>query len=491
MNGRAPRKLPEMMKAIRESSPFVLEPDPSAGNGEDAIRETLDVFLAKSGQEALSGILTYCAMELYNNALKANLKRAYFTRKGLRIDSPEEYERGMRSFKREAMQGIDAKLPAETGMKASLVFHVADEELTLSVRNNTALAAQEEERIAGRIRRSFAFSSLEEALGSIDETEGAGLGIIIVALAMKKLGLGRDAFSISSSDGETVARMKIPMSEAMKAGRRDMAGKLLEFVGKLPELPENVHRIRTMLADNLTSMHDLARIIAADPAMSAETLKLANSAVYAASSTADIVEAVVRIGVRGLECVVLSLGVQSVLGKKTDFIRDLWARSYRTAWYARSIARNLLKRKDLLDDAYSGGLLLELGTMVLHGVDSSAERRVRAYCDRKGLSPSAFEETLEGLDNALVGALAAEKWNFPTNLVEALRHRYAPSRASERHKTFVRAVYLADCMSRFADSAASFDHFDKTVLSESGIPDRAAFTAVFDQLKKEIRAKPY
>ena len=493
MSGRARKNIPGIQKAIKEAAPFVLDPDPAPGVVDVEIKETLDVFLVKLGQEELSGILSYCVLELYNNALKANLKRAFFARKGLRIDSPEAYEQGMRSFRREMQEGAGAnfKLLKDEGLKAVLVFRLAGDALELSVKNNTVLAVQEETRIAERIRRSFAFSSLEEALGSIDETEGAGLGIIIVVLALKKLGLDQDSFKVSSAGGETVAYLAIPMSSEMKERRRELADSLIDFVGKLPELPENIHRLRTMLADRLTPMHEIARTIAADPAMSAETLKLANSAAYAASKTADIVEAVVRVGVHGLNGVILSLGVQAVLGKKTEFLRALWERSYRTAWYARSIARNLLKRKDLLDDAYAGGLLLELGTMVLNAVDSETEKRIRAHCDRRGQSPAAFEQVLKGLDNATVGALAAEKWNFPTNLVEAIRHRHDPFRAPASSRTFVQAVYLADCMSRFADSGASFDRFDPEALAVFGIADRAAFVAQFERMTAEIRAKPY
>ena len=56
-----------------------------------------------------------------------------------------------------------------------------------------------------------AFDTMEEALSSVlDDSEGAGLGIVILVLRLKKIGLDEDSFDIDVENGETVARITVP-----------------------------------------------------------------------------------------------------------------------------------------------------------------------------------------------------------------------------------------------------------------------------------------
>lgn len=463
--------------AARSGRPYLLRPDPADGIPERDVKDVLDAFLERIGQKGLREILAYCVLELYYNALKANMKRCWFLKKGWDIGNARDYERGMASFKRQALveRGMAPCLPAEYGFYAVVGFSIEGNGIRISVRNNAVMTPEERERVRERIVRSYSFSSLEEAMRSIDETEGAGLGIHIIVLALKKLGFPKESFSVNSENDETIARLVVPASDEWTTAFMSVADRVIQYINGLPDLPENIRRLRRLISDTAAELPEIAKFIAEDPSLSAETLRLANSAAYGVrKKTGDIVEAVMRIGLRGLHLILTAYGVKTILGNNAEFIRKLWERSNRTARVAREIAKRNADTRPLVDDAYAGGLLLELGTLILYAVHKDAETRVRRFADEKGISPAALEELLAGVNSAEVGALAAEKWDFPPMLVETIRFRGATERVSAPYRILAEIVCAADCVSRYAESSEAYAHFDRGILAKYGFSDEAA-----------------
>src|SRR4030042_284361 len=78
----------------------------------------------------------------------------------------------------------------ELGLYVKVVFQTRNRALTITVRNNVEITRKEQIRVFDRLARSRAFTSLEEAFATVlDNSEGAGLGIVILVLMMKKIGL--------------------------------------------------------------------------------------------------------------------------------------------------------------------------------------------------------------------------------------------------------------------------------------------------------------
>ena len=95
-----------------------------------------------------------------------------------------------------------------------VVFRSKANTFHLSVHNNVEISKKEQMRVYDRIARSRAFESLEEAFSTVlDDSEGAGLGLVILVLMLKKIGLTEDSFDIDAQNGETVARISIPFGE--------------------------------------------------------------------------------------------------------------------------------------------------------------------------------------------------------------------------------------------------------------------------------------
>ena len=173
--------------------------------------QILKIFLDECQQEHLFNCLSYCLLELLDNASKANAKRIYFQEKNLNIDNAEDYQDGMKSFK--ANLSDNSKHYIEELRSGMLEVHLLlslDNVISLRVSNNTKITQAEYQRIQEKIAKTRNYVSLEDAFGDIDQTEGSGLGIISIVLMLKKLGLDTDNLKFAVTDKETVATIEIP-----------------------------------------------------------------------------------------------------------------------------------------------------------------------------------------------------------------------------------------------------------------------------------------
>jgi putative nucleotidyltransferase with HDIG domain len=458
------------------------------------LEEVLDVFLSELGQRKLKDYLTYCIRELAVNAKKANTKRAYFMEKGLDINKPEDYERGMRDFKRETLEDINRYLHLlkDKAFYVKVVFRARDNKILLEVRNNAELTREEYIRIHDKLQRSRVFNSLEDALQQVlDPTEGAGLGIVIMVLMLKKIGLNEDAFAIDTEKGETVARILIPVDQTRIENLSLLANEVVRKISHLPQFPENIVTIQRILSDPKSQIVDIARYISTDPAMTADLLKMVNSAKFMLVKKVDsISEAVKLVGLRGIKNLLYSYGTQKILGaEQDDEKKRLWEHSYRAAFYAYNLAKNFKRSKALLDDVYVGGMLHDMGKIVFSSVHPELIEHIKRFCAEKGIPAQFFEDLSAGMNHAEIGAKIAEKWNFPESLVNAIRYHHEPGLTGAEHKDIVDTVYLANAMCDFQSGLLEFEQIDRDALENYGINTLAQFQTVLKQFSAGFSAE--
>lgn len=181
--------------------------------------------------------------------------------------------------------------------------------------------------------------------------------------------------------------------------------------GLLPELLRAVN-------DDETTRRELAAIIARDPALVGNLLKLANSAFYRTSDqpVESVERAVAVLGTEGIRSLVAAALVQPVLrkaaGKPADFVEIVWEQTYRTAAAAEAHAAFVEKA-----DRFAGqllGLLTGLGTIIVY----------RAALDRfaaRKLSPDPAVIVSAVAEHAVDAARhVAEQWGLSERVLEAL-----------------------------------------------------------------------
>jgi putative nucleotidyltransferase with HDIG domain len=480
----------EIQRAAQNSIPLTFKLTTLPLESHALLDRILEVYLSELGQENILEPLSYCLKELIVNAQKANGKRVYFAEKGLDITSEDEYEKGMKDLLRTYVENIGHFILRlkERDLVIEVTFRTTGNKLIISVRNNSELTSKEQSRIFDRITRARAFNSFFEALTApLDDTEGAGLGLMILFQFLKRIGLGEEAFSMEVKDGQTEAAISIPMSADHLQKLKILMEALVRDIDSLPHFPENVTELIQLTLDPNVEIIAVAEQIATDPALTADLLKHVNSAYYMLPSRVNnIPQAVKLVGLKGLRSILYSYGTQKVLGEKYKEMKNLWEHSYRTAFYAFHIARYLKRSRDILDDVYVAGILHDLGLIIVMSVHPELHEKMIKFCREKNISPGILERFSFGMNHAVIGALMARKWNFPDVLVEGIQFHHDPLLASLPCRDIVFCVYLANAICDLERGLISYSQIEKPVLSEFGIKNEAQFARIAESVKKSF-----
>ncbi|MEE8440726.1 MAG: HDOD domain-containing protein, partial [Spirochaetia bacterium] len=230
---------------------------------------------------------------------------------------------------------------------------------------------------------------------------------------------------------------------------------------------------------------EIARMVSTDPSLTADLLKVVNSAAFMLPKRVDnILEAVKLVGLRALGKMLYSYGTQKVLGTESPETKPLWEHCYRTAFYGYHLARNVSKKKDILDDVYVGGILHDMGKIIFSSVHPELINRIEQFCRDKGIPTQLFEDLSSGLNHAEIGGRIAVKWNFPEALVYAIQYHHHPSDAPPEHRDVVYTVYLANVLSDQKHRDYDFEQFDQEVMRGFNIREQEAL----DTLQKRLES---
>lgn len=437
------------------------------------IAEILSLFLQELSQERLKDYLSYCISELTANAKKANTKRVYFAEKRLDINKTRDYEIGMQSFKEETLSNIDyyLRLQREAGLYVKVIMQIKHNTIILEIRNNSEMTKTEFKRVFDKIARSRQFVSLEEAFSQVmDDSEGAGLGLVIMILMLKKVGLNDDNYEVLVENGETITRITMPVDTLTQQHITELTREVVSYIDDLPQFPENIAQIQKLLNDPDSKLSEIAAHISNDVALTTDLLKLVNSAAFSlAKKCTSITEAVKLVGIRGIKNLLYSIGSMNILGPSSDEQKHLWTHSYKSGFFAYNLARNFLKNRVVTEDAYVCGLLHDLGKIVLSSLYPELLAKLEAVKKTRNIPDKVFNTLLTGINHSEIGAALAEKWNFPPALVAAIRFHHLVDQAPAEYRDLAATVNLADLMIHYQEEDIDYYQIDPVLLKQFNI----------------------
>ncbi|MBN1409940.1 MAG: HDOD domain-containing protein [Spirochaetales bacterium] len=456
-------------KAITSSAPITFSAKAVTQETLIKLEKVLETFLHELGQENIKDQLAYCMREMAENAKKANIKRVYFQDKDLSITKPADYRNGMVSFREDISTNIEKYLDKldQMGLYTKVSYLASSSFVTITVKNNVILTDSEKERIRVRLERARSFNSMEDAfLNVIDDTEGAGLGIVILVLMLKKIGLTEKSFSITTEGNETIAKITIPRSDIILENIDTVVQKIVKEIKALPQFPEHIITLQTLIRDPKASFTDISRLVSMDPSITADLLKLVNSAQYMLSKKINnIEEALKLVGLRGLSNLLFSSGSQKIIKEKYGDMKELWDHSYRTAIYAFELSR-IYNVKSITDDVYVSSLLHDLGKVIIEFLHPELLKNIQQFSMEKGLQAKVFENFSIGLHHAEIGGKIAEQWNFPEHLVTSIKYHHEPHLARPEDAKLVEIVYLANSLCNTEEGVISFEQMNPQILKE-------------------------
>jgi HD-like signal output (HDOD) protein len=137
-----------------------------------------------------------------------------------------------------------------------------------------------------------------------------------------------------------------------------------------------------------------------------------------------------------------------------------------------------------LDDAYTGGILHDLGQIIFTSLHPKMLDRIQNFCKLKGIPSGMFERLSSGMNHAEVGARIAEKWNFPRQLVSAIRCHHEPNACEGDLRELVYTVYLANAVCNLEEAKIVFDQIEPDVLKDFGISDENHLSMIRERLRQ-------
>ena len=200
-------------RAIKLEVPLIMTTYTLPRKVEHYIEQVVTIFLDYVKQSRLRDNVIYCIQELVVNAKKANTKRVYFNDRGLNLNEETDYVKGMRTFKDDTLNNINyyLELQRQQGLYIKLILHLKNNAITIEVRNNSTITTSELDRVQSRLAKAREYDVMEDAiLHLLDDSEGAGLGLVLLVIMLKRLGLESNAFKLFKTTNETIARIIIP-----------------------------------------------------------------------------------------------------------------------------------------------------------------------------------------------------------------------------------------------------------------------------------------
>ena len=220
-------------------------------------------------------------------------------------------------------------------------------------------------------------------------------------------------------------------------------------VTELPSMPASGIRMLKLLENPEASVDEIEDILRQDPGLTANILKLANSAYFGIPTRVGSPrQAVILLGLRRLVQLVIASCVSAIMGRPVPgydlTAGDLWRHSIAVAIAAEALVKN--KRVGGVEDVFTAALLHDAGKIVLGRFVQEELPDIKRIT--AGGAPLVLAENMVlGIDHAQIGAKILEAWAFPIDVVRAVRWHHDPE-AADGSQILIDIVHLADLMCR-------------------------------------------
>lgn len=253
---------------------------------------------------------------------------------------------------------------------------------------------------------------------------------------------------------------------------------VISRVSKLPSVPDVYTRVVEEFASNDPSLPKVGKIISQDVGMCAQLLKLVNSSFFGFFRHISSPEqAVTLLGTNVLKSLILSIDIFSKydLSEVKGFsLSGLWEHCMASANLAQGIAIMEGLSRDDAGDCYMGGLLHDVGKLVLASQLPDDYNAVLERVRENNILLHDAEKVVIGVTHAEVGAYLMGLWGMPEPIVEAIAFHHQPSTDDADFQPLT-AVYAANILERrsfIINPEYAIPEFDMEYLDAMSLSDK-------------------
>lgn len=224
--------------------------------------------------------------------------------------------------------------------------------------------------------------------------------------------------------------------------------KIIKEIDRLKPVSYIRDKIMEIISNPDSSLAELVGIVKYDQSMTANLLRICNSAYFGlAKKITSVKQAVAYLGIDK----VASL---AMMGNSADNFREaqagydltegeLWRYSVSSALMAQDLAeKRHLNNVSLI---FTSALLKDIGKVILNTYVKDSFEAINKAVQDNGLTFLDAEKEVIGIDHAELGARVAEQWNFSPAMVNIIRNHHHPDKALPGDLS-IPIVYMADCI---------------------------------------------
>ncbi len=222
----------------------------------------------------------------------------------------------------------------------------------------------------------------------------------------------------------------------------------MDGVKSIPGMPGAALKLLSLLRDPEVNVVEIETILRRDPGLTANVLRLTNSAYFGfPSKIASVRQAVVMLGSKRLIQLVLTSCAHATMEKPVAGYDlpagELWRHAIAVSVAAEALIKEL--KISAGDVVFTAALLHDVGKLVLGNFVE--DDLVKIEQTASGEIPfDAAEQLVLGTNHAEVGALILKKWSFPSEIVAAAKWHHDPDAAEESNR-LVDIVHMANVLS--------------------------------------------
>lgn len=233
---------------------------------------------------------------------------------------------------------------------------------------------------------------------------------------------------------------------------------VIKRIHDLPSLSAVVVELLTSMENDDVDVHVLGAKIARDQALTAKTLRLANSSFYGMASTVTTIhQAISVLGFHSIRTLVTACAISGSFaagpGVMFDF-KAFWRHVVATAVCAKLLA---VRFKLNPDTAFTAGLLHDIGTLVLATRFPAEYGQMLAYRRQHDCYIIEAEQVIFGLDHAATGSALAAYWKFPEAIQRAVAEHHSDACADAGAASLQLVVHVANTVAHALDLSALED----------------------------------
>lgn len=266
--------------------------------------------------------------------------------------------------------------------------------------------------------------------------------------------------------------------------------KILSKVDNFPSMPAAGSRLLSLLEEQEVSIGEVEDILRYDPGLTANVLKLANSAYFGIPSRiGSVKQAIILLGTNRLIQLVTASCVGAVMKKAVPGYNippgDLWRHSIAVSIAAEALVKD--KKNVDSEDFFTPALLHDVGKLILGNFVNEDLTAIESITC-KGIPFVIAENMILGTDHTEIGAKILSRWSFPEDVVHAVQYHHDPE-AAETSSMKIDVVHLSNLLcqtnSNTPDSAGNSVELSAEVIDRLGI-QLSQFEAISGKVSKWV-----